>query len=42
MTHDERILRQFLEEAFRRRAIDVEVEGLDGDEQGAQREERDD
>ncbi len=42
MSHNQRILRQLLEEAFGRRAVDVEVEVLDWDKQGAQREERND
>lgn len=37
VTHDECILGQFLEEAFRGCAVDVEVQGLDWGKQRTQR-----
>jgi hypothetical protein len=36
MAHDKCILREFLEKAFWGCAVDIEVEGLDGDKQRAQ------
>ncbi len=40
-THDQGVLRELFEETLGRRAFDVEVEGLDGEEERAEREEGD-